>query len=88
MPSARIVSAQIVNGLEHIHSHGIVYSDLKPESMPEQWQATKSLDVLIMQNGSILLTDFGSARYEDEIKAGDRIEGTVEYLAPEVLIAL
>lgn len=31
----------------------------------------------------MLLTDFGSARYEDQIKEGDRIEGTTEYLSPE-----
>jgi serine/threonine protein kinase len=37
-----------------------------------------------MENGSVLLTDFGSARSTDQIKEGDRIEGTKEYLAPEV----
>ena len=33
---------------------------------------------------NIMLTDFGSARYEKDVTAQDRIEGTKEYIAPEV----
>eukprot|EP01127_Copromyxa_protea_P020312 TRINITY_DN6779_c0_g1_i3.p1 TRINITY_DN6779_c0_g1~~TRINITY_DN6779_c0_g1_i3.p1 ORF type:complete len:280 (-),score=56.82 TRINITY_DN6779_c0_g1_i3:115-954(-) len=71
LASTRIVIAQIVNGLEYLHSLGILYGDLKPEN------------VLVMGNGTISLTDFGSSRYIKDIKDGDRVEGTKEYLSPE-----
>lgn len=53
----------------------IVFVDLKPEN------------VLVHQSGHIKLSDFGSSRFFSEVSAtaDDRLEGTAEYLAPEVL---
>ena len=60
----------------------IVFVDLKPEN------------VLVHQSNHIKLSDFGSSRFFDEVGAGrgeggvtkaDRLEGTADYLAPEVL---
>nr|BAJ95911.1 predicted protein [Hordeum vulgare subsp. vulgare] len=73
LSSARVLASEIINALEAIHSRGIVFGDLKPEN------------VLVHSNGHIKLADFGSARYESEISPGERLEGTAEYMAPEVV---
>jgi len=72
--SARFVTAEILNGLVHIHAHGYVYGDLKPEN------------VLLMENDHVKIADFGASRRVDECKDGAPIEGTPIYLPPEVLL--
>jgi len=76
--SARFLAAEIIRGLEEIHRNQIVYVDLKPEN------------VLVHQSGHIKLSDFGSSRFFEELGAGasgttDRLEGTADYLGPELL---
>ena len=71
--AARFVTAEIVLGLEALHAQGIIYGDLKPEN------------VLVHSNGHVKLADFGSARFVDEVKAGEKLEGTAEYMSPELL---
>ena len=44
---ARVIIAEIILAIEHLHSHGITYRDLKPEN------------VLVDFRGHIKLTDFG-----------------------------
>jgi len=68
-------SSEILLALEHLHSNGIIYRDLKPENL------------LITNEGHIVLTDFGLCK-EGILKEEDRTGtfcGTPEYLAPEVL---
>jgi len=68
-------AAEILLALEHLHSNGIIYRDLKPENL------------LLTNEGHIVLTDFGLCK-EGIIKDDDRTGtfcGTPEYLAPEVL---
>jgi len=67
--------AEILLALEHLHSNGIIYRDLKPENL------------LLTNEGHIVLTDFGLCK-EGILKEDDRTGtfcGTPEYLAPEVL---
>jgi serine/threonine protein kinase len=83
VPSVRFVAAEILRALEEIHRNEIVYVDLKPEN------------VLVHSSGHIKLGDFGSSRFFDEVGAEgtddgvpakpDRLEGTADYLAPELL---
>ena len=70
----RFYASEIILGLECLHSHGVVYRDLKPEN------------VILDQCGHIKLTDFGLSKLDI---TGDEMAysfcGTPEYLAPEII---
>lgn len=64
---------QICDGLEAIHKANIIHRDLKPEN------------IIVLQDGSIKITDFGIARPErSTLTAHNEIIGSAIYIAPEV----
>ena len=72
---ARFYTAEIGLALGHIHSHNIIYRDLKPEN------------VVLDKDGHVCLTDFGLAKTNVRGCSAKTFCGTPEYLAPEFLTA-
>jgi len=77
---ARFYAAEVLLGLEHLHSMRIIYRDLKPEN------------VLVCADGNVKLCDFGLAAIgltasATHVSASGKpvLVGTTEYMAPEVL---
>jgi beta-lactam-binding protein with PASTA domain/predicted Ser/Thr protein kinase len=68
------VALPVLAALDHAHGHGIVHRDVKPEN------------ILIAQDGTVKVADFGLARAYAESyvsQAEGTVTGTVQYLAPE-----
>eukprot|EP01124_Arcella_intermedia_P027854 TRINITY_DN5543_c0_g1_i2.p1 TRINITY_DN5543_c0_g1~~TRINITY_DN5543_c0_g1_i2.p1 ORF type:complete len:365 (+),score=72.86 TRINITY_DN5543_c0_g1_i2:123-1217(+) len=73
---SRFYTAEILCGLEYLHSRGIVYRDLKPEN------------ILINYNGHIVLADFGLSKtglVGTDARTATRC-GTPYYVAPEIIL--
>ena len=76
---ARFYVAELVLALEHLHELGIIYRDIKLEN------------ILLDDEGHILMTDFGLSKEQAHEKQQDEdgertysYVGTVEYMAPEI----
>lgn len=62
----------ILLSLDYIHLKNIIHRDIKPENL------------LLDDKGYIYLTDFGIAKYSDDIASHDD-SGSPAYMAPEIL---
>lgn len=77
MPLQEILrlAAGVGAGLDALHEHGLVHRDIKPSN------------IMLNQEGSALLTDFGLAKgpaYTVLTRPGQLV-GTLDYLAPELI---
>lgn len=70
---AVLFTTQILQALEHAHSKGIVHRDIKPQN------------IMLLQDGTIKVTDFGIARFSsvETRTMTDKAIGSVHYIAPE-----
>ncbi len=71
----RFYAAELLLALGHLHSHGIIYRDIKPEN------------VLLDSDGHVKLGDFGLAKtgIEHPFRGAISRVGTPEYMSPEIL---
>jgi serine/threonine protein kinase len=72
-PQAKFYAACVLLVLQHLHEHGWIYRDLKPENL------------LIDNEGYIKMVDFGFTR---KVVKGERCHtflGTPEYMSPELV---
>lgn len=63
------IALQIINGLKHLHKHGVIHRDVKPEN------------ILVGKKGVVKLIDWGIAIHENEIPKTPI--GTMKHKAPE-----
>jgi serine/threonine protein kinase len=73
---AKLYAAEILLGLGHLHSNGLVYRDLKPEN------------ILVDADGHLRITDFGLVKADltHYRSTTTTFCGTPQYMAPEVLL--
>ncbi len=65
--------SQILLALQHAHDKGIVHRDIKPQN------------IMLLQDGTIKVTDFGIARFSrsDTKTISEEAIGSVHYISPE-----
>lgn len=71
---AKVYLAELIDALEHMHTHGIVHRDLKPEN------------ILFTATGHLLVIDFGTAKdlLQTDLN-GPEFVGTPDFMAPEAV---
>lgn len=69
----RFIIANVLIGLEYMHSQGVIHRDIKPENL------------LLDEKGYVRITDMGISRVWSPDNAHDT-SGTPGYMAPEVMI--
>jgi len=70
---AQFYASEVLLGLEHIHSHRIVYRDLKPSN------------ILLDESGHIKISDLGLTIKLRKNKTLKHLAGTAGYWAPEIV---
>jgi len=70
-PEALHFITQIMKGLSHAHSRGIVHRDIKPQN------------IMILRDGTVKVTDFGIACLSNGSNPSNEAIGSVHYISPE-----
>jgi len=65
---------QLTNGLKYLYEKQILHRDLKPQN------------ILVTDDGDIVITDFGFARYTDNENMLNTLCGSPMYMAPEIML--
>ncbi len=67
------IISQVADGLSHAHEKGVIHRDIKPAN------------VIIDEEGTAVITDFGIAKaaWEEKLTTTGQSIGTIEYMSPE-----
>lgn len=68
---ALAILSALCNALEHVHNHGFLHCDIKPEN------------IMFRRDESVVLTDFGIAKTLPYTPKRHGISGTPHYMSPE-----
>lgn len=74
LPVEKLVEhiAKVADALEYAHSQGVIHRDIKPAN------------IMLLEDGSVRVTDFGIARIQESSKtATGTVLGTPYYMSPE-----
>ncbi|CAJ0947583.1 unnamed protein product, partial [Ranitomeya imitator] len=69
----RFYAAELVCGIQYLHSKGIIHRDLKPGN------------ILVAETGHVKITDFDLSLENMQDRTATQYAGTVGYMAPEML---
>ncbi len=70
----RSVGKQILTGLDHIHKHGVIHFDIKPDNL------------IVNNTGSVRIADFGRAKMTDKQGCVHFWNGDHMYMPPEIYV--
>lgn len=70
------IALEVLYGLEHAHSKGVIHRDIKPDN------------IQILSNGQVKITDFGIARltFQPNLTMDGQVFGTPSYMSPEQVV--
>ncbi len=72
LPEVSRIMAEMLDALDHAHSHGVVHRDMKPANL------------ILLADGRVKVADFGIARIEaSELTQTGAVLGTPTYMSPE-----
>ena len=70
---------QSLQGLSHLHDNGIIHYDIKPENLFICKTGTNKFTLKIF--------DFGLSELKHANRGSNKVKGTLDYMAPEVLLS-
>jgi len=70
------IAIEILEGLGHAHSKGVIHRDIKPDN------------IQILSSGQVKITDFGIARltFQPNLTMDGQVFGTPSYMSPEQVV--
>ncbi len=70
------IASQVLEGLSHAHSKGVVHRDIKPDN------------IQLLTSGTVKITDFGIARltFQPNLTMDGQVFGTPSYMSPEQVV--
>ncbi|MDY6430143.1 MAG: serine/threonine-protein kinase [Bacilli bacterium] len=68
------IMMQLTQGIAFVHKHGLIHRDIKPDNL------------FLLSDGTLKIADFGISLLEGSAGSNQKIQGTIYYCAPEVLL--